>query len=106
MLSVNAVAADVDTIQYASVSKAFEKLKAEPSAVISEKQGWTIISFEKEISFVFWFFAPKVNQVSPAVFKKIIAPNNGVIETKIISLREASQAVCKEITQQFKNINN
>ena len=82
MLSVNAVAADVDTIQYASVSKAFEKLKAEPSAVISEKQGWTIISFEKEISFVFCFSRRKLTKLVPLFLKKSLRPITVLLKQK------------------------
>ena len=104
MCSANAFAADAGSIIYASASDAFEKLKADPSAVIRQEQGWSIITLEKEVSFVSWFFPPEENGLRPAVFKKVIMANNGVIETKVISFCEAPKKVCDDVIKQFEAI--
>lgn len=105
LYSANLFAGDASSITYSSVSDAFEKLKANPSATTRQEQDWIIISHEENGSLVLWYFPPEKNAVHQAVFKKTISPKGKGIETRIISFCEASKSECAEAAQKFADFN-
>jgi AAA15 family ATPase/GTPase len=105
LYSTNLFAADI-SINYSSVSAAFDKLKADPTAAITQKQNWTIISLAENDRLAIWYFTPQQNDVRTAVFKKVISRQGEGIETRIISLCEAPKVECDKVTKQFQDLNN
>jgi hypothetical protein len=75
----------------------------DPSANIVHKDGWSIVSKIENGDRVYWFLAPEVNNVSPAMFKKIIYTNNkSELETKTVSQCDAPKQACDDLMKQFK----
>ncbi|MBT8120711.1 MAG: hypothetical protein KJN89_13440 [Gammaproteobacteria bacterium] len=73
------------------------------SAKITHEEGWTIVSKMENSDRVYWFLAPEVDNVSPAMFKKIVyTGNKSELETKTVSECEAPKQTCDELMKQFK----
>ena len=74
-----------------------------PSAKIAHEDGWTIVSKIESGDRVYWFLAPEVDNVSPAMFKKIIYTNvKSELETKTVSQCDAPKQTCDDLMKQFK----
>ena len=75
----------------------------DPSANIVHEDGWSIVSKIENGDRVYWFLAPEVNNVSPAMFKKIIYTNiKSELETKTVSQCDAPKQTCDDLMKQFK----
>lgn len=82
-----------------------EDLTKNPSAKITHEDGWTIISTIEDENRVYWFLAPDVNNVSPAMYKNIIyAGDKSELETKTVSQCEAPKQACDELMKKFKKL--
>jgi hypothetical protein len=82
-----------------------EYLSKNTSAKITHEDGWTIISKMEDGDRVYWFLAPDVDNVSSAMFKKIIHTGNKNgpgIET--VSQCDAPKQTCDDLMMQFKNL--
>ena len=80
-----------------------EGLTKDPSAKITHDEGWTIISKMENTERVYWFLAPEVDNVSPAMFKKIVySGDKSELESKIVSECEAPKQTCDDLMKQFK----
>jgi hypothetical protein len=78
---------------------------ADASATITHEDGWTIISKEENGNLVYWFLAPDVDGVSPAMFKKVInTSDKSQPDIKIVSECEASKKLCDELNARFKEM--
>lgn len=76
-----------------------------PSAKITHEDGWTIVSRMENGDRVYWFLAPEVDNVSPAMFKKIIYDRNkSDLDTKTVSQCDAPKQVCDDLMRQFKEL--
>lgn len=103
--SASLLAANESSINHPSVSTTLEMLKKQPSSIISQQGGWTIISLIENGKHVFWFFSPEENAAYPAVIKKTIIKKDGGIETIITTQCEAPKAKCDTLIKQFMNMN-
>ena len=75
----------------------------DPLASIVHDNGWSIVSKIENGDRVYWFLAPEINNVSPAMFKKIIYANvKSELETKIVSQCDAPKQTCDDLMKQFK----
>ena len=82
-----------------------EYLTNNPSAKITHEDGWTIISKMGNGARVYWFLAPDVDNVSSAVFKKIIhTRDKSELGTETVSQCDAPKQTCDDLMKQFKNL--
>lgn len=80
-----------------------ESLTKGSSAEITHEDGWTIVSKMENTDRVYWFLAPEVDNVSPAMFKKIIYNDDKrELETKTVSECEAPKQTCDDLMKQFE----
>ena len=87
------------------VGHSVEDLTKIPSAKITHEGGWTIVSKIENGDRVYWFLAPEVDNVSPAMFKKIVyAKNKSELETETVSQCDAPKQTCDDIMKKFKNL--
>ena len=82
-----------------------EDLKKIPSAKITHEGDWTIISKMENGDRVYWFLAPEVDNVSPAIFKKIVyTRDKRELETETVSQCEAPRQTCDDLMKKFKSL--
>jgi hypothetical protein len=87
------------------VDPSVEELTKNSSAKITHEDGWTIISKIENGDRVYWFLAPDVDNVSPAMFNKIVyTRNKSELETKTVSQCDAPKQTCDDLMKQFKNL--
>lgn len=90
----------------ASCSGADDKTDAssiDASSNIVHEGGWSIVPKIENGNRVYWFLAPEVNNVSPAMFKKIIYTNvSNELETKTVSQCDAPKETCDDLMKQYK----
>lgn len=80
-----------------------EYYKNNPSAKITHEDGWTIVSKIESGDRTYWFLAPEVDNVSPAMFKKMIYTNvKSGLETKTVSQCDAPKQTCDDLMKQYK----
>jgi len=84
---------------------AFEDASKNPGANIIHDGDWTIVSRTEKGNRVYWFVAPDMNKVSPALYKKTIrGDDKGGRETVIVSNCEAPKQVCDNLMVEFKTL--
>ncbi|MFW2372309.1 MAG: molecular chaperone DnaJ [Gammaproteobacteria bacterium] len=103
--SNNLLASSENSIGYPSVAKTLEKLKKHPSANISQRDDWTIISVLEDGDHVLWFFAPEQHAAHPAMIKRTIVEKDGGKETLIVSFCQAPKQKCDELNREFTKLN-
>ena len=82
-----------------------EGLTDDPSAKITREDGWTIVSKMENTDRVYWFLAPEVDNVSPAMFKKIVyTGDKKELETRTVSECEAPKQTCDDLIKKFKSL--
>jgi hypothetical protein len=87
------------------VKHSVEELTKNPSSKITHKDGWTIVSKMENGDRVYWFLAPDVDNVSSAIFKKIVyVRNKSELETETVSKCDAPKQTCDDFMKQFKNL--
>ena len=87
------------------VDHSVEYLSNNPSANITHEDGWTIISKMENGDRVYWFLAPDVDNVSSALFKKVIhTGNKSELKTETVSQCDAPKQTCDDLMRQFKNL--
>jgi hypothetical protein len=84
--------------------QSYEDAAKKPEAKITHDNNWTIISTTENEDRVYWFLAPDINKVSPALFKKTIRNLGPEQETKTVSDCEAPKQVCDDLMSQFKTL--
>jgi hypothetical protein len=88
-----------------AVDHSVEDLTKNQSAKITHEDGWTIVSKMENTDRVYWFLAPEVNNVSPAMFKKIIyTEKKSELETKTVSQCDAPKQTCDDLMEKFKSL--
>ena len=69
------------------------------------EDGWTIVSKIEDGNRVYWFLAPEKDNVSPALFKKIIYLNDETgLKTRFVSQCEASKQRCDALMDEFNQL--
>lgn len=87
------------------VDQSVEYLTNDSSAKIIHENGWTIISKMENGDQVYWFLAPDVDNVSSAIFKKIIhTSNNSDLRTETVSQCNAPKQTCDDLMKQFNSL--
>ena len=97
----SAVASSVSS----SVYHQFENLTKKPAAEISHEDGWAIVSLMENGNRIYWFLAPDVKKVSPALFKKTIHLDGvNTKETATVSQCDAPKQTCDNLMKKFEAI--
>jgi len=87
------------------VGHSVEELTKNPSAKITHENGWTIVSKVENGGRVYWFLAPEVDNVSPAMFKKTVyTGNKSELETRTVSQCDAPKQTCDDLMKKFKKL--
>jgi len=91
------------TISYDAV----EEVTKTSNASITKDGGWTIVSLVEKGDRVYWFVAPDIDKVSPALFKKTIhLIDKNSKETVSVSKCEAPKQTCDDLMEQFKTMSD
>jgi hypothetical protein len=86
-----------------NTSETYESLTKGVSSKITHEDGWAIVSKVESADRVYWFFAPDIDDVSPAMFKKtILNKDNSGQGFEVVSRCEAPKQVCDDLMEQFK----
>ena len=96
---------DNNKVNEAAIAQTLEKLSGSPSADNMYEHGWTIVSKVEDGNRVYWFLAPEKDNVSPALFKKIIYESEeSGLKTKLISQCEAPKQICEELMDKYRKL--
>jgi hypothetical protein len=88
-----------------NASSTFETLTKGKASKTMHEDGWTIVSSMEDGDRVYWFFAPDINNVSPAMFKKtVFNKDKGKQGFEVVSECEAAKQVCDDLMKQFKTL--
>jgi hypothetical protein len=88
-----------------AITESIEKLSGSASPDIMYEDGWTIVSKIEDGNRVYWFLAPERDNVSPALFKKVIYANDeSGLKTKFVSQCEAPKQTCDELMEKFRKL--
>ena len=91
------------TSDSSSSNNTVEKLINKPDAEITQMDNWTIVSTTENGDRVYWFLAPEVKEVTPAMFKKTVhTGNRNEVETVIVSECNAPKQTCDALMRKFK----
>jgi len=94
-----------DKLDAPGIDPSVEYLSKNRSENIVRENGWSIIPTVENGDRVYWFLAPEVNNVSPAMFKKIIYTDaKSELETKMVSQCDAPKQTCDDLMKQFKTL--
>jgi len=84
---------------------AVEEATKTPDASITKDGDWTVVSRLEKGNRVYWFVAPDIDKVSPALFKKTIhLDGNNIKITRSVSKCEAPKQTCDDLMEQFENL--
>lgn len=82
---------------------AVEEATKTPDATITRDGGWAVVTKMEDGDRVYWFIAPDINNVSPALFKKTIhLKDKNSKQTLTVSKCEAPKQTCDDLMKQFK----
>lgn len=83
---------------------AFEEATKTPDASITKDGDWTVVSRMEKGKRVYWFVAPDVDKISPALFKKSIQLDNNSKTTLTVSKCEAPKKTCDDLMKTFETM--
>jgi hypothetical protein len=86
-------------------AKVLESPVKQSSSKITHEDGWTIVSSMENGDRVYWFLAPDVDNVSPAMFKKtILNKDKSEQGFELVSKCDAPKQVCDDLMKQIKTL--
>ena len=83
---------------------AIEEATKTPDASITKDGDWTVVSRMEKGNRVYWFVAPDVDKVSPALFKKTVQLDNNSKTTLTVSKCEAPKQTCDNLMKKFETL--
>lgn len=83
---------------------AYEEATQTPDASITKDGDWKVVTKMEKGNRVYWFVAPNVDNVSPALFKKTIQLDKNSKTTLSVSKCEAPKKTCDKLMQKFKTL--
>ena len=100
-----ACAGSDSTMGSSNAPNTYENQTKESSSKTAHEDGWTIVSKMENGDRVFWFFAPDIDNVSPAMFKKtILNKDKSKQGFEVVSKCDAPIQVCDDLMRQFKTL--
>ena len=94
-----------NTIGYLSIEDAFDALEKDPSATLTEHEGWTVFNKKQNGVYELWSFTPPFHSAHPAVVKREIASQDGEVNIRMNALCYAEKEHCDALVDSFKEIN-
>jgi len=85
------------------VAEALKELRAKPNVGISVQNDWTIV--DESAKYALWSFAPKGHAAYPAVVKRKVVDENGMVSIKTDVICEARKAACDALVREFMQMN-
>jgi len=98
-------AAESSPIGYATIEEAFTVLQADPQAVMTEYEGWTIFKQKSGGVYTVWSFTSEDHLTHPTVIRREIVKRGGEVSIKMDALCHSSQFDCDQLIDEFKAIN-
>lgn len=100
-----ACAGSDSTTGSSNASNTYENLTKGPSSKTTHEDGWAIVSKMENGDRVYWFFAPDIDNVSPAMFKKTtLIKDKSKQGFEVVSKCDAPIQVCDDLMKQFKTL--
>lgn len=91
------------SVDHTMTYDAVEEATKNTDASITRDGDWTIVSRPEKGDRVYWFVAPDIDKVSPALFKKTIHfDGKNTKQTLTVSKCEAPKQTCDNLMEQFK----
>lgn len=90
-------------IEYGSVAEALDALRTRPNVDFSIQRDWMIV--RDSIHHVLWSFAPKGHAAYPAVVKRQVVHENGMVSLKTGVICEGPKAACDALVREFIDMN-
>lgn len=105
-LSLTLLAASCYKAEDDTDKDAAQDVKADKTdARITHEDGWTVVSKTENGNRVYWFLAPEVDSVSPAMFKKTIYDDGtNELESSMVSECEAPKPTCDALMKKFEEL--
>ena len=97
--------AESSPIGYASIDEAFTALQADPQAVMTEYEGWTIFNQKDRGVYTIWSFTSEVHPTHPTVIRREIVKRDGEVSIRMNALCHSSQLDCDLLIEEFNVIN-
>jgi hypothetical protein len=97
--------AEPSPIGYASIDEAFTALQADPQAVMTEYEGWTIFNQKNEGVYTIWSFTSEDHPTHPTVVRREIVKRDGEVSIKMDALCHSSKLDCDQLIDEFNAIN-
>ncbi len=95
------------SVDHTMTYDAVEEATKTPDASISRDGNWTIVSRVEKGDRAYWFVAPDIDKVSPALFKKTIHfDGKNTKQTLTVSKCEAPKQTCDDLMEQFKTLSD
>ncbi|MDB5959390.1 MAG: heat shock protein DnaJ-like protein [Massilia sp.] len=91
------------SVGYPTVAAALEALKAKKDVTISIQGGWTIV--DDAPAHTIWSFSPLGHPAHPAVVKRTIVENGGMVGMDMTALCQADKVSCDNLMEEFKALN-
>lgn len=97
--------AESSPIGYATIEEAFTALQADPQAVVTEYEGWTIFNQKSEGVYTIWSFTSEDHPTHPTVIRREIVKRGGEVSIKMDALCHSSKFDCDQLIDEFNAIN-
>jgi hypothetical protein len=98
-------ATESSPIGYATVDEAFTALQADPSATMSEYEGWTIFNQKHDGVYTIWSFTPEDHATHPTVVRRDIARKDAEVFIRMNAICHSSKFDCDQLIEEFDRIN-
>ena len=99
------VAGDESGIGYSNVQEAYDALDSNPSAKLTEYEGWSIFNIKQDNKYILWSFTPEDHSAHPAAIRREVVSKEGEVYISMSALCHAGKWNCDQLIEEFKLIN-
>ena len=99
------VAGDESAIGYTNVQDAYDALDSNPSAKLTEYEGWSIFNIKQDDKYILWSFTPEDHSAHPTAIRREVVSKEGEVYISMSALCQADQWSCDQLIEEFKLIN-
>jgi len=105
VFKVGLAGGEESAIGYANVHEAYEALDANPSAKLTEYEGWNIFNIKQDGKYILWSFTPENHSAHPSAIRREVVSKGGEVYISMSALCHADQWSCDQLIDEFKLIN-
>jgi len=99
------VAGDESGIGYSNVQEAYDALDSNPSAKLTEYEGWSIFNIKQDGKYILWSFTPEHHSAHSSAIRREVVSRAGEVNISMSALCHADQDSCDQLIEEFKLIN-